>query len=581
MRSLANLLFDRRIFCLALLVGVVGVAVAERMPETLPMAYFITVAIIAFIVLLTGRLKTSFYFGLALVATIAFISYAKMKWMSVAPNVIDVYYFAFNPGTLAFLVDGFLPLVIGVAVLLSTAVCMLLVLGFYEKPSKRCRQVALGILPLSVALAVIVQPASFNGIADLMKYRYVTSVFTSLKYLAHIGDPIPLLDRLEKEPAGVERARFAENACRNIMEKPDLFVVQAESVVPPEIFYDKKVPAVLKGAFNGPDDRLRQLQVETFAGGTWITTAGFATGLPISELGWMKSYSNFILEGRIRQSLVKSLSDCGYHTVYFSPLPYSFVNEGRFMESIGFETFIDQHDMGAPSTHETDGFYYQKALAYLEQHRMTDDRPVFMFILTMSAHSPWNYRLMPDVRVAGEPFSANPDTNEYFRRLAISRTELADFRQDIETGNRPAVVLEFGDHQPGSNLRYWEDREGPGPLSNANSGAYLTSFQILPVGMDLAAPVPAFERLDVQYLGVTLLETAGLPLDPVQADLRNMREQCRGRYKSCQDESRLASHYRCRLDQQDCGTGKPVGRTADFNGLLEKVELRRTPARLY
>lgn len=556
MRRLVDFFFDRRIIGLTLLLGMAGVALAERMVVTLPMAYFITFAIIAFSVLLTGRIKTSIYFGLAVVALIAFISYAKIKWMSVAPNVVDLYYFAFNPGTLAFLFDGFLPLVIGVIVLFLGALAALIVFGWFETPSSKSRWRALIALPLCVALAIAFQPRTFSGVEDLMRFRYITSVFTSMKHLANLGDPIPLLELLDRETAALDSSAETHGVCKQFVSKPDILVVQSESIVPPEIFYDGKIPEELEGAFNGPDETLRPLKVETFSGGTWITTAGFVSGLPITDLGWLTSYSNFILEGRIRQSLVQYLSDCGYHTVFLSPLHYSFVNEGRFMESIGFEAFIDQHDMKAPSTQESDSFYYNKALTVLKDHRENDDRPIFMFVLTMSAHSPWNYRMEPDRTVAGEPFSPDSEINEYFRRLAISREDLGQFIEQVEALSQPTVVLEFGDHQPGLTLDYWRRREGPAPLANKESGAYITSFQVQPIKTDLAAPVPSFERLDLQFLGVTLLETAGLPMTPIQTDLRNMRDECMGLFQTCGIEGRLDAHYDCRANQRVCSNAR-------------------------
>ncbi|WP_298981901.1 sulfatase-like hydrolase/transferase [uncultured Roseibium sp.] len=556
MRRLVDFFFDRRIIGLTLLFGIAGVALAERMVVTLPMAYFITFAVIAFSVVLTGRIKTSIYFGLAVVALIAFVSYAKIKWMSVAPNIVDIYYFAFNPGTLAFLLDGFLPLVVGVIVLFLGALAALFVFGWYETPSSKSRWRALIAFPLCVALAIAFQPRSFSGVEDLMSFRYITSVFTSMKHLANLRDPIPLLELLDREVASLDGDVETHGVCKQLVSKPDIVVVQAESIVPPEIFYDGEIPKELEGAFNGPDETLRPLKVETFSGGTWITTAGFVSGLPIADLGWLTSYSNFILEGRIRQSLVQYLSDCGYHTVFLSPLHYSFVNEGRFMESIGFETFIDQHDMKAPSTQESDSFYYNNALSVLKEHRQNDDRPVFMFVLTMSAHSPWNYRMEPDRTVAGEPFSTDSEINEYFRRLAISREDLEEFTNQVEALSQPTVVLEFGDHQPGLTLDYWRRREGPAPLANKESGAYMTSFQVQPLKTDLAAPVPSFERLDLQFLGVTLLEIAGIPLTPIQADLRNMRDECMGLFQSCGVEGRLNAHYDCRANQSSCSDAR-------------------------
>lgn len=577
MRKIIEFFFDKRIVGMVLLIGLAGVALAERMLATLPMAFFITFAVIAFTVLLTGRIRTSIYFGLALVALIAFVSYAKMKWMFVAPNVVDLYYFAFNPGTLAFLVEGFLPLVIAAALLFFAAISSLFLLGWYEKSQARSRKAALVVFPLSVALAIVSQPKSFSGIDDLMRFRYVTSVFASMNQLAHFGEPVPLLERLAQERKSSKARTQAGNACLNHDNKPDLVVVQAESVVPPKLFYDGDIPGVLKGGFNGTDDQVRPLQVETFSGGTWITTAGFTTALPISDLGWLKGYSNFVLEGRIQQSLAKDLADCGYHTVYLTPLPYSFVNDGRFAESIGFQQVIDQHQIAAPSTHETDAYYYEKALQYMREHKAKDGRPLFMMILTMSAHSPWDFRLAPEKTVAGEPFDVDTATNEYFRRLAISRTDLADFQEKLESLGKPAVLMEFGDHQPGLAMKYWQKREGPTPLADEASGAFLTSFQVLPIGTTLSAPVPSFERLDVQFLGATLLEVAGVPLNSVQADLLSMRENCKGRYRACAADGRLAAHYQCRLDESACTVLPPVRKVAGSGlPLVSPTEIRLT-----
>ncbi|WP_417689282.1 sulfatase-like hydrolase/transferase [Roseibium sp.] len=565
MRFLAKVLTDKRFVVLVLALGAIGIGVAERNLPTLPMAYCIALAMIAFVTVLTARLITSIYVSLSLLALIAFVSYAKMKWMSIAPNIVDIYYFAMNPGTLAFLADSFLPYVIAAALLLLMTLIGALFVGRHEPGSRRNRRAAFAAFPVAVGLVLAVQPKDFHGIADLMRFRYVTSVFTSMKYLAHLGDDVPLLDRLSDADASRVVQTSDAQICRNEDAKPDIVVVQAESVVPPEVLFEDGGPGVLKGRFSGADSVLRPLNVETFSGGTWVTTAGFATSLPISDLGWLKSYSNFILEDRVEHTLAKTLADCGYHTVYLSPLPYSFVNEGPFIESIGFETFLDQHAIGAPSTHEADAFYYERALDYIKRHRESDGRPVFVVILTMSAHSPWDYRMAPEMVFDGEPFSEDTSLNEYFRRLAISRRDIENFRSELKKkpNGRPVMMLEFGDHQPGITLPHWTKTEGPEALANPNSGAYLTYFQFLSAGAEFKASVPTFEKLDIQYLAPTLLEVAGLPLDPIQTDLRNMRDLCGGRFSSCGIQGRVEAHFQCRGEQSLCGY-RAIGQAEDL-----------------
>ncbi|WP_153768786.1 sulfatase-like hydrolase/transferase [Labrenzia sp. CE80] len=551
---LAAIMIDKRFVALVAFLGAIGIAVAERHVPTLPMAYCIAVAMIAFFVVLTARLITSIYVSLSLLALISFVSYAKMKWMSIAPNVVDVYYFAMNPGTLSFLFDSFLPYVVIAALLLLLTLVGALFVGRYEVGSRRGRHAACIVFPVAVAMVFVFQPKDFQGIRDLMRFRYVTSVFTSFKYLAYLGDEVPLLDRLSAPGKSRDTQNAAAKSCQEQESKPDIVVVQAESVVPAEILFQGRSPTLLQGRFNGEDDVLRPLNVETFAGGTWVTTAGFAASLPISDLGWLKSYSNFILEDRVQHSLALTLADCGYHTVYLSPLPYSFVNEGPFVESIGFEAFIDQHAMKAPSTHQSDAFYYEYALDYIRRHRVDDGRPVFMVILNMSAHSPWDFRMAPEVVLDGEPFDEDTSLNEYYRRLAISRVHLKDFRRQLEKkpNGRSVLMLEFGDHQPGFMLPHWTKIEGSQALGDPKSNAYLTFYQFLSAGAELKANVPVFEKLDVQYLAPTLLEVAGLPLDPVHKDLRDMRDLCGGVFASCGIEGRIEAHFRCREDQSQC-----------------------------
>lgn len=55
-----------------------------------------------------------------------------------------------------------------------------------------------------------------------------------------------------------------------------------------------------------------------------------------------------------------------------TPMDFSFVNEGPFLKSIGFETVLDIKDIAAPFYHLRDNFYYQAAEAFIARHHRED-----------------------------------------------------------------------------------------------------------------------------------------------------------------------------------------------------------------
>jgi hypothetical protein len=548
---LAFLLTRNAVVAAVLLVGIAGIAVAERYVSTLPMALFIALSIGCLMAVLSGRLLTSIYASVGLTAAIAFISYVKMKWMSVAPNIVDLYYLAFNSGTLRVLSGSFLPYLLVLGGLVLGTLLAVLIVRRREPGSSRIRLRAFAMLPLAIALAMVAQPRDFNGVEDLMRFRYVTSFFSSLRHLGQLGEEVPLLARLDAENAG---AALSSGPCMATGNEPDLVVVQSESIAVPARILGEGTPPELTRGFGGADGRTRALRVETFAGNTWVTTAGFNTSLPISDLGWLKNYSNFVLEGRVKHALAQNLKRCGYRTVYLTPLPYSFVNEGDFGRSIGFDMVIDQAALGAPSAHQTDDFYYDKVLETIRGLREDGDGPLFIFVLTMSAHSPWDFRLHPDASWSGEPYAEDASLAEYLRRVVKSRDDLSDFwtRLKKRASERPVALLEYGDHQPNLLRAHWEKLHGAAALASPASPAYLTYFQVLTDGVSAAPPVPAFETLDIQYLAPTLLAAAGLRLSPVYDYLLGMRDVCAGRFADCAFAEMKTGYYACRQDPGEC-----------------------------
>jgi hypothetical protein len=57
-------------------------------------------------------------------------------------------------------------------------------------------------------------------------------------------------------------------------------------------------------------------------------------------------------------------------------------------------------------------------------------------------------------------------------------------------------------------------------------------------------PLPAYDPLDVAYLGTVMLEVAGLPLSAAQRERKRLMVACEGRYFGCQPSSEILAFHR-------------------------------------
>jgi hypothetical protein len=57
-----------------------------------------------------------------------------------------------------------------------------------------------------------------------------------------------------------------------------------------------------------------------------------------------------------------------------------------------------------------------------------------------------------------------------------------------------------------------------------------------------------FESLDIGFLGVSLLEAAGIPLSPMLDDLARLRDHCDGKFSDCKDRTAVDRHLARRIN---------------------------------
>lgn len=537
---------------MALALSLVGILLLHQLENQVYSLPF-TMAVLALIWMLffvaTNRPITSLYLGWLVMAVSAITSFTKYQHRGFSLHVYDFGFFGRDAAMMEFLIAEFSYLLLPVAIIAATASLSIVIMLRIEQRSRlMIMRRAMGLLA-----TIIFLPLTFPAEAQNQRYfyylggRHASALFVSFVDLGHVFAGHDLEERL-RTVEGYDP--FADEVeCRLDAGQPDVFLVIAESQVPPRHFPQLDLDPALEETFLSGDGAFHPLQVETYGGGTWISNMALLAGLSGADFGWRAPYLTVTLQDRIRGAIPELFRRCGYRTVTLYPMEESFVNEGPFLKSIGFEEVIDMDGMGADHWIMRDKFYYDYAEAFLEEHRQNDGRPLFMEIMTMFAHAPYDPPMEPDIVVSGQPLHSDPELAEYLRRLWIARDDFHAFlgSRAEDPGEQGAVVLEFGDHHSFATRELSDEAHGGNSLADLESSAYSTFFTLHGFGHAVDQGPPA-ERLDIAYLGAHLLEAARLPTSPTFQDLNRLRELCDGRFYSCQHREEIDIHLRRRMD---------------------------------
>jgi hypothetical protein len=535
------------------LVSVLGiVALLEMENEVFTMPFSINVLLVtsALIFLLSKRFAFSIYFSWTLMGIVALISLVKFREQGFDLHAYDVVFVGGDTSLYSFLLQNYLHLMLPVAVVAGLALFGLGCIACSEQPrgtSLRLRAMApvalAGLLPVTIPAS-----ATMDRHEYILAGHHASAFFVSLLDVPSLFTESGLHQRLAAIP--VQEPFEDTVTCSPKGRQPDVFTVLSETQTPPFNFPQLGLSQDFADGFLSEDGKARALRVETFGGGTWISNFSFMTGLSAADFGWQRPYLTVALENKIRGAFPEVLSRCGYRTAVILPVDYSFVNEGPFLHSIGFDTVLDFKDIGAGDDRQRDSFYYEAAERFITEHRRTDNRPLFLMIQTMFPHGPHNERLEPEVIVPGEPFVADFKINEYLRRIYIARQDFRAFlsQRRSDPTERGAAVLEFGDHQASVTMPLVEQFEGSVPLAASDSLAYVTHFSVHTFGYNLEKMLPEFDRLDIAFLGATFAHSAGLSTSPMMEDLVRLRDKCDGRFYSCPYREQVDQHLKRRVD---------------------------------
>ena len=362
---------------------------------------FLPVAILYFILLLlTRRYYFSFVAIVSLTAVFYYISYAKMENMELPLLVTDlnVLRLITIQKSVLFKYLDWQALILSVASIGGHVYLL-----YKEKPQVRL-SLPLRVAGLTLVMAFFflfpvkpifsklysqnsgwipwdpVENTSENGLFATLVNNGISLDFEKRMYDENVIDTF-----LHDHKYLTRQRREKEDA------KPDIIAILAESFFDPSII--KGVPGCfytpifceLKGkTSNG------YLKVPTYGGYTIRTEFEFLTGVALTNYpDHAFPYLSLVTEPI--DSYPRYLGELGYETIAIHPFKRRYWNRMEtFLQHMGFDHFVGEEGfLGA----ERDGYYIaDREITPMIFKYLRDDRPQFIFVITMENHGPWGGR---------------------------------------------------------------------------------------------------------------------------------------------------------------------------------------------
>lgn len=522
----------------------------------------VTLALIGLVALLSRRVLFATAIVTALVAVLVATSAVKRAAMNMVVHAYDFFFYLSSWSTISYLWSDQRRYVLGlIGALLAVGLFGWLV--FRIDSTRIPRRTAAATILLSALLGWY--GAMMKGERRHMQFYYENLYVSS--FYASWGETLETLWRgalLEAAPrASASGPTFlVPNTCRvgiGPTRPPHIILIHEESVVQPSLFPSLRYDSSVDPFFRSDDNVTHAMRVETYGGASWLTEFSLLAGVSTHSFGGMRQFVQTFTQNKLKDTVPQVLQRCGYRNVVFYPMMKNFVSNDRFYNSIGLKEIFDMKVQGATSTQERDRFYYDNALKEMERHVRVSRKPMFMFIQTMSAHWPYNFKFEPSAEVAGGAPGTDPEMHEYLRRLSLAKLDYDHLLSELQRRfpRERFLVMHYGDHHPMATrllLGFKNETEVEDMTLDADSIGFVTYYAAHGVNYRVP-PMPQFDRLDVAYVGTVLLELAGLPLSDSHLERKRLMALCKGRYYGCAQKDEILAFHRRLID-----SGVMVGR---------------------
>ncbi|AJY51381.1 MULTISPECIES: LTA synthase family protein [Halomonadaceae] len=319
--------------------------------------------------------------------------------------------------------------------------------------------IAIGVLVLSFSTpklpAITLQPTQ-----DLQRLGLFASLWAY--GMALMRSPIPTPEQspfyhLTEVAKASKDEQILPNQTLPNQTLPNIVLVQSESFFDPRPWCEEVDANLLRHYDNTRTKALQHgaLNVPAWGANTVRTECAVLTGIPPDQWGARQFNPYRTLSRHPRPSLASALKAAGYRTVCVHPYLASFYFRHKVIPLLGFDHFID---INAFESCDKSGHYISDLAVARKIGRLLEDddnRPLFIFVITMENHGPLHLEAPNQTTLANTlPNAPWPlpghlrDLAVYLHHLSESDKMLASVKNSLNTAKRPGLLGWYGDHVP-------------------------------------------------------------------------------------------------------------------------------------
>lgn len=305
----------------------------------------------------------------------------------------------------------------------------------------------LALLLLLLCSALLLAPARPNSLPvscavahDLARLGLLVSLW---RYAREMRRPVAATSPFAVPPERPAPASLAH-----------LVVVQSESFFDPRALWPALHPTLLAhfDACCAESLAFGPLRVPAWGANTVRTEFSFLSGLGPQAQGVHRFQPYRTLARQPLPQLVSWLKQAGYRTVAVHPYAGSFYQREQVFAALGFDEFITEtafRDAPRAGPYVSDLAVADKIRELLAGE---DQRPLFVFAITMENHGPLHLETATTADEA-ELYATPPpagcaEFTVYLRHLRNADRMLAALRETLRTHARPGCLCWYGDHVP-------------------------------------------------------------------------------------------------------------------------------------
>lgn len=235
--------------------------------------------------------------------------------------------------------------------------------------------------------------------------------------------------------------------------RTDMVVVQSESFFDARRIHDS-IPQDLLARFDACSEEASyhgRLSVPAWGANTMRTEFAFLSGLPNEALGYHRFNPYLSLCKKPVWTMAQSLRSMGYRTICVHPFHASFFDRETVYPNLGFDRFLDIESFGGAETfgpYVSDVAVADKMLSVLDED---DDRPAFIFAITMENHGKWERGRLDDCpadeAIGDAPLNSH-ELGLYLRHLRNTDLMVDRLWGELKRRDGDSVFCLYGDHLP-------------------------------------------------------------------------------------------------------------------------------------